>query len=50
MTEDQRIALEIAAIVVLAVEQILPHLPIKANSTLQALVNFAKAILVRKGK
>jgi uncharacterized protein YjeT (DUF2065 family) len=40
--------LEIALIIILAVEQVLPHLPIKANSTVQAVLNIAKLILRRK--
>jgi uncharacterized protein YjeT (DUF2065 family) len=35
----------IAAGVLLIVENILPYLPIKANSTVQLIINVAKAIL-----
>jgi hypothetical protein len=42
--------LEIVLIAVVAVEQILPHLPTKANSTVQAVINLAKLLLVRKKK
>lgn len=42
---------EIAAIVgavIVVVENVLPHLPIKANSTVQLIINVAKAILGKK--
>jgi hypothetical protein len=40
----------IATAVLLIVENVLPHLPIKANSTVQLIINVAKAILGKKGK
>jgi len=40
----------IAGAVLLIIENILPHLPIKANSTVQIIINVAKAILGKKGK
>ena len=40
----------IAAAVLVIVENILPHLPIKANSTLQIIINVAKALLRKKDK
>jgi len=36
--------LAIGAAVLLVVEQILPHLPCRANSTVQLIVNIAKSI------
>lgn len=38
----------IASAVLVIVENILPHLPIKANSTVQLIINLAKAILGKK--
>jgi len=40
----------IAGAVLLIVENVLPHLPIKANSTVQLIINVARAILGKKGK
>ena len=42
--------LEILGLAVLVVEQVLPHLPIKANSTVQVIINVAKAIIGKKDK
>lgn len=38
----------IASAVMIIVENVLPHLPIKANSTLQLIITMAKAILRKK--
>ena len=43
-------AFAIASILLLATEQILPHLPIKADSTAQVIINVAKAILGKRDK
>ena len=43
-------AFAIASILLIAIENILPHLPIKANSTAQVIINIAKAILGKKDK
>ncbi len=40
----------IAGAVIIIVENVLPHLPIKANSTVQVIINLAKMILGKKGQ
>jgi hypothetical protein len=44
---SQNTILIIGAVVII-VENILPHLPIKANSTLQVILNIVKSLLPKK--
>lgn len=46
---EHRAYAEILGAVVLLVEQILPHLPMKANSTVQLVLDIATALLPKKG-
>ena len=39
---------EIAGAIIICIEQILPHLPIKADSTVQLIINIAKTIFAKK--
>jgi hypothetical protein len=43
-------AFAIATGAIIIVENVLPHLPIKANSTAQIVINIIKAILGKKAK
>jgi hypothetical protein len=42
--------IEALAVAILVLEQALPHLPVKANSTLQVLINIGKLFLRKTGK
>lgn len=43
-------AIAITGAAIIIVENILPHLPIKANSTVQVIINIIKVLLGKAGK
>ena len=46
--EQLRAGAELTGLLIIVLENILPHLPVKANSTVQVIINVAKAILGKK--
>lgn len=49
-TEQYRLTAEILGVVLIIAENILPHLPTKANSVTQLVINILKTVLARKAK
>ena len=50
LVKDYPNQIAIASAVLLVVEQVLPHLPIKANSTVQLILGIARFLLGKKSK
>lgn len=48
LVKDYPTTVAIGGAVIIIIENVLPHLPIKANSTLQLIINLAKAVLGKK--